>query len=61
MTEELDNKPIMRVCDCGCGRTFRLTPQAPHKRFWSENCRNDFHTRELRAMREEVRARRQQK
>lgn len=43
-----------KTCDCGCGRSFHLTAQAPHKRFFSEQCRNDFHTRELRALRAQI-------
>lgn len=43
---------IRRACACGCGRSFVPPPSAPHKRFASAQCRNDFHTRDLQSLRE---------
>lgn len=35
-----------RECDCGCGRKFKVPYTAPHKRFFSAECKDRFHAAE---------------
>ena len=41
-----------RKCKCGCGETVAPTPQAPHKLYFSDACRQRDHCRKEAKMRE---------
>lgn len=49
--ESKAEEDAVRTC-AYCPKQFSIPPSAEHKRFCSEKCRNDWHTRELRAARQ---------